>query len=360
MIEPQPTEPPPTPPFQFTLRTLLLLFVVLGSSLAVFGGWGIVVFALVVGLAAYLRRAQRLVSWGLFAFIVPFVAFALGCLFSALDVPRESSRRAGCASKLHEIAKALEFYYSKHDSFPPAYLAGKDGKPTHSWRVLLLPFVEYDALYRQFDLNQPWDAPGNRNPAAAPLREFLCPNESGPGPSGSTPTSYLAVVGPGAAWQGEKPRRLADFGGKAAETIMVVESLKSGIRWAEPRDIALGSHAAVYPDLATMLAPAHPGGRDAHFLFIYYYAPGVHVIMADGKVRMLDTEGLTSEDLGKILQIGGCAEDTLGRRVLFDDCETAVNWPNIAALAVWLASVGTLLVGAVRGRKARPPASPPG
>ncbi len=30
-----------------------------------------------------------------------------------------------------------------------------------------------------------------------------------------------------------------------------------------------------------------------------------------------------------------------------------LDWPNIAALAVWLLSVGTLLVGAVRGRKAR-------
>ena len=33
--------------------------------------------------------------------------------------------------------------------------------------------------------------------------------------------------------------------------------------------------------------------------------------------------------------------------------ERRVNWPNIAALAVWLASVGTLLVGAVRSRKRR-------
>ncbi len=54
-IEPHPTSPPPTPPFQFTSRTLLLLFVVLGSSLAVFGGWGLVVFGLVMGLAIYIR-----------------------------------------------------------------------------------------------------------------------------------------------------------------------------------------------------------------------------------------------------------------------------------------------------------------
>jgi hypothetical protein len=56
--EPQPTAPPPTSPFQFTLRTLLLLFVVLGSSLAVFGAWGIVVFGLVVGLAFLPARAM--------------------------------------------------------------------------------------------------------------------------------------------------------------------------------------------------------------------------------------------------------------------------------------------------------------
>ena len=37
-------------------HTLLLLFVVLGSSLAVFGAWGIVVFGLVVGLAVYIER----------------------------------------------------------------------------------------------------------------------------------------------------------------------------------------------------------------------------------------------------------------------------------------------------------------
>ena len=60
--EPQPTPPPPSPPFQFTLRTLLLLFVVLGSSLAVFGAWGIAVFGLVVGLAIYIRLVRRWIA----------------------------------------------------------------------------------------------------------------------------------------------------------------------------------------------------------------------------------------------------------------------------------------------------------
>ena len=58
----QPAPPPPRPPFQFTLRTLLLLFVVLASSLGVFGAWGIVVFILVVGLAIYVHHVESSLS----------------------------------------------------------------------------------------------------------------------------------------------------------------------------------------------------------------------------------------------------------------------------------------------------------
>ena len=54
----QPAESPEPPRFQYTLRTLLLLFVVLGSSMAVFGAWGIVVFVVVVGLAVYLHHIK--------------------------------------------------------------------------------------------------------------------------------------------------------------------------------------------------------------------------------------------------------------------------------------------------------------
>ena len=63
--QPQPTPPSPPRPFQFSLRTLLLLFVVLGSSLAVFGGGGVVVFGLAVGLAIYLHRARSFAGLGI-------------------------------------------------------------------------------------------------------------------------------------------------------------------------------------------------------------------------------------------------------------------------------------------------------
>jgi hypothetical protein len=95
--EPQPAAPLPHPPFQFGLRTLLLLFVVLGSSLAVFGAWGIVVFALVVGLAVYVAQAKtfRLRPLQLLV-LLPFIIIAidtfgvfLGRLLPAIAAARQ-------------------------------------------------------------------------------------------------------------------------------------------------------------------------------------------------------------------------------------------------------------------------------
>ena len=85
MSEPtfQPAAPPPSPPFQFTLRTLLLLFVVLGSSLGVFGVCGIVVFGFVVGLAIYARQVKYLSSLTSLVLVVLCPMCLIGWLLQA-------------------------------------------------------------------------------------------------------------------------------------------------------------------------------------------------------------------------------------------------------------------------------------
>ena len=83
--------------------------------------------------------------------------------------------------------------------------------------------------------------------------------------------------------------------------------------------------------------------------------------MADGSVQRLWTAGRSSEDLRKVLQIGAYTKEEIGSHADSYGEERHLNWPNIAALAVWLFSVGTLLVGAGRGRKvvSVPPQAPP-
>ena len=46
-------------------------------------------------------------------------------------------------------------------AFPAAYVADENGRPMHSWRVALLPFLEQSDLYSQYNFNEPWDSPEN-------------------------------------------------------------------------------------------------------------------------------------------------------------------------------------------------------
>jgi len=144
--EPQPEVPPPSPPYQFSLRTLLLLFVVLGSSLAVFGGWGILVFGLVVVLAFYVHQTESLSSLTFLTMVVLGLWCIIGWLLPPVDSVRDSARRLTCTGNLKQIAAALQAYHQANGCFPPAYIADKNGKPMHSWRVLILPYLDRNDL----------------------------------------------------------------------------------------------------------------------------------------------------------------------------------------------------------------------
>ncbi len=350
MSEPQPAASDPRPPFQFSLRTLLLLFVVLGSSLAVFGTWGIVVFAFLGGLAVYLRQAKSFRSSGWLILLALPCAFALldllSMYWSAVSTARESARRAQCSNNMKEIALALQAYHQANGSFPPPYTTDKTGKPMHSWRVLILPYLDMGPLYKTYDFTEPWDGPKNKRLLAKCPRTYLCPSDPPASISVATPTSYLAVVGPKAAWANEKPRRLADVSGETRNTILLVEVANSHVLWTEPRDLSPDALGVTDAKSSPLVVSSNHGQRE-DFFFKYDRASGVNVAMVDGSVRYLWLGNRSIDDLRKLLQIGGFREEESG------DPVRRPNWPNIAALAVWLLSVGTLLTLAVRSRKPR-------
>jgi hypothetical protein len=101
-----------------------------------------------------------------------------------------------------------------------------------------------------------------------------------------------------------------------------------------------------------MPVSVHHYGNPDDFFFKYAHGTGIHVLTADGKVRFLRTDNLTPDDFRQILQIGGCNEGARGARAIVTDVSgRRLNWPDIAALAVWLMSVGVLLTAAVRGQR---------
>ena len=114
------------------LSTLLLMFVVLCSSLGVFGMWGIGVFVFFVALTMSIAdRAWILVT--ILGVLLLFVLMLPGS-FAMREAVYEAARRIWCSNQLKQVALALHNYHQANGSFPPAYFADKNGKPMHSWR----------------------------------------------------------------------------------------------------------------------------------------------------------------------------------------------------------------------------------
>ena len=146
-VELRPTQP--GRPFQFTLRQVLTLMGIVGLLCAGYS-WirdypalgemvgVVVVFAFVVAML-HLITDVPLVQVGI---AVLTVMLAFGWLLP--DIGRHShepSRRMQCSNHLKQIGIALHNYHDVYGSFPPAYVADANGKPMHSWRVLILSLI---------------------------------------------------------------------------------------------------------------------------------------------------------------------------------------------------------------------------
>jgi RNA polymerase sigma factor (sigma-70 family) len=72
-----------------------------------------------------------------------------------------SAQRKRSLENLKKLILAVHKYCETTDGHLPADIRDKDGKPLLSWRVALLPFLEQEALHREFRLTEPWDSEHN-------------------------------------------------------------------------------------------------------------------------------------------------------------------------------------------------------
>jgi hypothetical protein len=327
---------------QFRLSTLLLLCVVLWSSLAVFGVGGIAVFTFLVAVAVSIARASGV----LFGVLILLLLFVL--LARTVPENREHFRRASCNNNMKQLALALHNYYAANGRFPPAYIADKNGRRLHSWRVLILPYLEdQNGVYQRYNFNEPWDGPHNKKLLADRPGSFACPSDDRGSDLTATYTSYVAIVGNNAAWKGAKSTKRSDLK-SAGKTILIIEATNANIPWTEPRDLDLDSLRTSRPNCA---APSSHHEPDSDFL-CYLPPPGAHIALADGSVDFADGALLEPSKLPELLKVGGFHEEYTDRTWIAS--RRPFHWPNCLALAVWLTSVGLLLYRAMRSAKKCP------
>ena len=78
---------------------------------------------------------------------IAIIGILIGILLPAVQQVRESARRTQCLNNLRQIGLAVQNYESAHKQIPPSRAA--DGFLT--WPVLLMPFLEFNHLFQQFD-----------------------------------------------------------------------------------------------------------------------------------------------------------------------------------------------------------------
>lgn len=216
-----------------------------------------------VGATVVARRARPPVALlVLLALIVLFSGLYLAgrIAFRAIEA---RVRRDQCEQQLHKISVALQNYADENSVFPPAVIRDAEGRPMHSWRVLILPHLEkHDAeLHKEYRYDEPWDGPHNRELADRMPSAYRCPEDPG---ALDSYTSYVAIIDGATGEFAAYPTGGSNAPPKKPpmSKYLVVESADSGINWMEPKDITLGQNGKLTAPLPDHFG-YHVGGSVA-------------------------------------------------------------------------------------------------
>lgn len=123
--------------------------------------------------------------------------------WGAARYAQHAARRVSCHANGNMIFFAILEYREKYGKHPPQVVLGPNGEPWHSWRVLLLEFID-PATFQKYSFDEPWDSPNNSKLSYLMPSYYRCPLDRRSNPFF---TSYVAaraeVVDSKAAWPWE-------------------------------------------------------------------------------------------------------------------------------------------------------------
>ncbi|MGE0606998.1 MAG: DUF1559 domain-containing protein [Pirellulales bacterium] len=293
-----PQDRPAPRPFQFGFWTLAEVVAGVAIAMAV-----IVELRELAHLVLLPALALLLAGWSigwaknrrsalLFAVSLGWVA-GLFCLAPTVSTPLEAIRRNMCSNNLKYITLALHAYHDDYHVLPPAVVYDSQGKPMHSWRALILPFLG-TAPAGVYDYSQPWNSPAS---AVMMPSVYRCPSCNAP----ANTTSYFYVVGPGRERieRGVALDELVHQMDGTPDTILVVESNTLLADWREPRDLSMKEA------LRPVNLPSKPCISSLHGTrTLEHVYRGVNVATADAAVHFI-SDDLDQEMLKAVLTENG-------------------------------------------------------
>ena len=228
--------------------------------------------------------------------LILLIPILIALLLPAVQAAREAARRMQCSNHQRQVVLALHTYYDVHGAFPPLYTVDGNGRPLHSWRVQILPFIEQNALFDAIRHDEPWDSEWNCQFHDLMPPEFRCPSNRSSG------CCYSVIAGGSffpakEAFPGTKSRLgigLADIVNGVGDTIGLVE-VKEPFCWMDPTaDIALKELQK---------------GINAGGLVGSYHSGGIMASFMDGSARFISN----NVDIGVLLEMGSANTEFAGQ-----------------------------------------------
>ncbi|WP_373650627.1 DUF1559 domain-containing protein [Schlesneria sp. DSM 10557] len=195
------------------------------------------------------------------------LAVLAAMLIPAVQAARQAARQSQSHCRLKQLGLALHNYQGTYGVFPPAYTVDAEGKPLHSWRTLILPYLDEQKLYDSIDLAKPWNDRANEPARKTAVGVYQSPW----GAEDSTMTPFLAMVTPESVLRPMQSCKLEDVTDGASMTLMLIEVPTDQMGdWISPGD---ADDETLRKLASTTTSPS---------------AKGVGILLVDGSVRNLD------------------------------------------------------------------------
>lgn len=106
--------------------------------------------------------------------VIAIIAILIALLMPAIQKVREAANRTRCQNNVKQIGLALHNFHGQWSRFPSGGVTTNET----SWHVYLLPYLELQNLYTQFDLSPGsyTSGPGRHDLALNRIDMYLCPS----------------------------------------------------------------------------------------------------------------------------------------------------------------------------------------
>ena len=125
--------------------------------------------------------------------VITIIGILIALLLPAVQSAREAARRLQCQNHLKQLGLGALNYESTFKAFPPAstwadLIPGQTNSTDideqnqdnlrANWAILILPFIEQQALYDHFDFSLPINHAANRDERGVELSVMMCPSDA--------------------------------------------------------------------------------------------------------------------------------------------------------------------------------------